>query len=106
MTRELGEGPLEGDSLLLLLHFVTSLEPVMVGWGLFQNILRSVPKRQRDVDRESPVVVPGYGGRHLHALLTLYPKRPGSSRPKGHCPEPLRVAGTLALSGLQALATH
>lgn len=65
---------------MLLFRLITNLEPVMVGWGLFQNILRSVPKRQRDVGRKSPVVVPGRDGRHLHALLTLCPRRPGSEQ--------------------------
>lgn len=46
-------GPTRWASLSLSFHVVISLEPVMtVGWGLFQNILRSVPTRQREVEGE------------------------------------------------------
>lgn len=39
---------------MLSFHFVANLETVMtVGWGLLQNILRSVPTKQREIEGES-----------------------------------------------------
>lgn len=109
----LGGGALGWALLSLSFHVVVSLETVMtVGWGLFQNILRSVPTRQREVEGES---CRGSQARwpSSHTLADPYAlSRWESSRQRGHFAQNcrgLRRSQQLApwpLGGLQAVATH
>ena len=83
-----------------------------VSWGLFQNILRSVPTRQREVEGES------CGGSQAwwppsHTLADPYAlSRWDSSRQQGHFAQSCRgLCGSQQLApcplgGLQAMATH
>lgn len=75
--------------------FVTSLGTVTVGWGLFQNILRSVPEKQREaaglvaLHARDPTGAP----RGLRGARSRYPSPgwpPGPSRALSPSPfEPL-----------------
>lgn len=72
-AQEPGEGPLGLGVAFDLFCFETNLETVRVGWGLFQNILRSVPERQ---SRESPAAVPRRSLRQPSARFSHFCSRP------------------------------
>lgn len=109
ITWQPGEGPLGWESLLLLFQFITNLETLTVGWGLFQNLLRSVPKWQREVNEASCTGSQAWWPPS-HILLTLCTEPPRSRQPHAPFARSCQVtgepaAGTLALVSFQATAT-